>query len=389
MRPSPTRLAIVLSGGGARAAYQAGVLRFLATRFPEFSPDVLTGVSAGAVNAAYLASRTGTFRQKADDLADLWTDLRIDQVFRVDVPCLALNVARWGLRLLSGGSRSAPPARSLVDTQPLRRLLNSVLGAENGTLSGIGRNRRSPQSGRAYSLQLLDRPVAHLGAGLQWERAHRRSVNTRLTVEHVMASSALPLFFPAVQVDGLWCGDGGIRLTAPLSPAVHLGAERILAISSHYARSREEANRPAIDGYPPAAQVAGVLLDAIFLDLLDADALRLERINQLVDVLPDGKRGSMRHDDLLVLQPSRDLGRLVNEYETELPRAFRFLMRGLGTRETRSNGLLSLVMFQSDYLRRLIELGEADAWARADEIGRFLQPETLMPSRLEVALDRS
>jgi len=139
-------------------------------------------------------------------------------------------------------------------------------------------------------------------------------------VEHVMASAALPLFFPAIQLDHGWYGDGGVRLTAPLSPAVHLGADRILAISTRYGRTREEADRPAVDGYPPPAQVAGVLLNAIFLDLFDGDALRLQRINDLVDRLPEDQRAGMRHVDLLVLRPSLDLGRLASEYEADMPR---------------------------------------------------------------------
>jgi NTE family protein len=187
-----------------------------------------------------------------------------------------------------------------------------------------------------------------------------------------MASASLPFFFPAVNVDGAWYGDGGIRLTAPLSPAVHLGARHIIAVSTRYGRSREEADRPAVTGYPPPAQVAGVLYNAIFLDQLDADALQLEMINGLLAKLPKAERNGMRHIDLLLLRPSIDLGRLANEYEPELPHAFRFLTRGLGTRETRSNDMLSLVMFQGDYVRRLIALGEADAAARLPEIRRFL-----------------
>jgi NTE family protein len=196
-----------------------------------------------------------------------------------------------------------------------------------------------------------------------------------LRVEHVLASSALPFFFPAVEVNGRWHGDGGIRLTAPLSPAVHLGARRIIAVSTRYARSREEADRPTISGYPPPAQVAGVLYNAIFLDQLDGDALQMRQINQLIARLPEAERDGLRHIDLLLLRPSVDLGPLANEYEPELPRAFRFLTRGLGTRETRSNDMLSLVMFQGDYVRRLIALGEADAAARMPVIGRFLAGE--------------
>ena len=209
--------------------------------------------------------------------------------------------------------------------------------------------------------------------GIQtWERPQRKSATCPLRVDHVMASCALPFFFPAIEVDGAWYGDGGIRLTAPLSPAVHLGARRIIAVSTRYARSREEADRPAVAGYPPPAQVGGVLYNAIFLDQLDGDALQMQQINSLVAQLPAAQRGGLRHIDLLMLRPSLDLGRLANEYEPELPHAFRFLTRGFGTRETRSNDLLSLVMFQSDYVKRLIELGEADAAARISYIRRFL-----------------
>jgi NTE family protein len=153
---------------------------------------------------------------------------------------------------------------------------------------------------------------------------------------------------------------------------VHLGARRIIAVSTRYARTRVEADRPSVSGYPPPAQVAGVLYNAIFLDQLDADALQLQLLNTLVDRLSPGQRNGLRHIDLLMLRPSVDLGRLANDYEPELPRAFRFMTRGLGTRETRSNDMLSLVMFQGDYVRRLVDLGEADASARIDEFRRFL-----------------
>jgi NTE family protein len=169
-----------------------------------------------------------------------------------------------------------------------------------------------------------------------------------------------------------------MRLTAPLSPAIHLGADKIIAISTRYARSRAEADKPAVDGYPPPAQILGMLLNAIFLDLFDADALTMDRVNRMIADLPADKRRGMRAVKLLVLRPSRDLGQLANEYEAELPGTFRFLTRGLGTRETRSNDMLSLVMFQPDYLARLIELGEKDAEARRTEIAAFLSSEPPM-----------
>jgi NTE family protein len=189
-----------------------------------------------------------------------------------------------------------------------------------------------------------------------------------------MASAALPFFFPAIQVDDQWYGDGGIRLTQPLSPAIHLGARRIIAVTTRYPKTRAEADSPSIVAYPPPAQVAGVLFNAIFLDQLDSDAAQLRQINALIEAHPEEKRQGLRPIDLLVLRPSQDLGRLANAYEADLPKAFRFFTRGLGTKETRANDMLSLVMFQTDYVKRLIELGEHDALAKRADIEAFLRP---------------
>ncbi len=374
-------LALVLTGGGARAAYQVGFLRHLASRYPDLSPGILTGVSAGGMIAAHLSARRGRFKDSVDQLVDLWLGLRMDNVFRVDPRELTMRMTRWGLRLVSGGAPGAPAARSLVDTTPLRETVNRALTpAEDGSIPGIA---ASLEAGRLCAISLTassyttGQSVTWVqgveGCGVRtWERPQRKGVETALRVEHVMASAALPLFFPAVEVDGAWYGDGGIRLTAPLSPAVHLGARRIMAVSTRYARSREEADGAGPAGYPPPAQIVGVLLNAIFLDLFDTDALRLGQINALLDRLPREARQDLRHIDLYILRPSQDLGLVANNYEADLPRTFRFLTRGLGSRETRSNDMLSLLMFHPEYIGRLIELGEKDAQARADAIDRFL-----------------
>ena len=165
-----------------------------------------------------------------------------------------------------------------------------------------------------------------------------------------------------------------MRLSQPLSPAIHLGANRIIAVTTRYAKSREEADRPSITGYPPPAQVAGALFNSVFLDQLDADAMQLRQINALIESHPEEKRLGLRPIELLVVRPSQDLGRLANAYEADLPKAFRFFTRGLGTRDTRSNDMLSLVMFQTDYVKRLIELGESDALAKRADIENFLRP---------------
>jgi NTE family protein len=373
-RPQPD-LALVLSGGGARAAYQVGLLRAIAKRFPDLDPPVLTGVSAGAINAVWLAAHAERFADKVEALAQLWSGLTVDSVLRVGSLPLARNVAFTGLRLISGGLLRAPRSSAFVDTSPLRELLVRTMAAPDGSLSGIAQNIERGRlcavavTASCYttgqSITWVEGPCSQ-----SWQRPRRRSVETRIALDHVMASAALPVLFPAVQIEGLWYGDGGIRLTAPLSPAIHLGAQRVLAISTRSGPGRE--GEVAEAPYPPPAQIAGALMDAIFLDQFDADASALERINRLILALPPVRRSGLRPVELLVLRPSRDLGRLANACEPRLPATFRFLTRGLGTKQAPSKDFLSLIMFQEDYLGRLLELGASDGEARMDEIAAFL-----------------
>ncbi|GMR12246.1 MAG: patatin-like phospholipase family protein [Gemmatimonadota bacterium] len=373
-------LGLVIGGGGARAAYQVGTLRYIARRFPDLRIPIITGVSAGAINAALLASHHGSFEQAVDELVSLWQNLRVEDVFRVDTPSLAWSGARWVFQLLSGGAGRRVRVKGLMDTCPLRDYLAEAMHAVDGELTGVQYNLAK---GRLQAVALSTSSYTTgqsmtwiQGCDLQeWERPQRRSRKTVLTVEHVMASSALPLFFPAVKIDDAWYGDGGIRLAAPLSPALHLGAERILAISTRYDRDQREADRPSVLGYPPPAQVMGSIMNSVFLDLLDQDALRLERLNRLLERLPEEERQDLRTIKLLILRPSVDLGRLANEFEPQLPRTFRFLMRGLGTKQTESPDFLSLLLFQPDYLNRLIKIGEADAEAQSEKIDAFILDE--------------
>ena len=365
-----------MSGGGARAAYQIGVLRALARRWPAFQPQIVTGVSAGAINAASLAGYPGPFAEAVERLGRLWSELTTEQVFRTDSPSLVRIGVRWAKRLLSGGE-AGHEAQGLVDTTPLQQLLTRHLDPSGGGIRGIEANIRAGRLdafGITATNYATGRSVTWVQARGErsWDRPQRRSIHTRVGVEHVMASAALPLIFPAVRVGASWYGDGGIRLTAPLSPALHLGADRILAVSTRYARTAVEAEEPAVTGYPPPAQILGVLMNAIFLDLLDQDAATLRRISELTEELESHERDGLRPVRLLVIRPSQDLGRLAGDYEPELPPTFRFLMRGLGTRETRSPDWLSMLLFEPDYVRHLIEIGERDAEAQIDEIGALL-----------------
>jgi len=378
------RLALVLGGGGARAAYQVGVMRHIASRHPDLAPGILTGVSAGGLIAMHLAKREANFAASVASLTDIWLNLHIDKVFKVGPLGLSSRVTRWGAKLLGGGGPT-PRVRSLVDTAPLRRLLEETMQPDaDGSVPGIARNLKEGRlnavalTASSYTTgQSVTWVESREGCGvMDWEGPRRHSESGCLRVDHVMASSALPLFFPAVKVEDEWYGDGGIRLTAPFSPAIHLGARRLFAVHTRFPRSRAQAARPAVEAYPPPAQVAGVLLNAIFLDHLDADALRLQQLNRLLAKLPPDEREGLEHIDLFIMRPSRDLGRLANEFEADLPRPFRFLVRGLGSRETRSNDMLSLLMFQPDYIARLVALGEEDAESRSAEIDAFLSVDT-------------
>ncbi|MEM7588146.1 MAG: patatin-like phospholipase family protein [Acidobacteriota bacterium] len=364
-------LAIVLTGGGARGAYQVGVLRGIARHLPELRFPIITGTSAGAINAIYLAAHPGSPREAAEDLCQVWSKLEFSDVFRVDSWALARSTMGWFSRLgLGAGSASSTPG--LLDTEPLRQMMRRELGTQN-EIPGIERNIAAGWLD-AVALMTVKYATGQTLSWVQgrdivtWERPARRSLETELTVEHVMASAALPFMFPAVELEGEWFGDGGIRMAAPLSPALHLGATRILAVSNQYPRSQKEADRPTSKGYPGPAKIAGNLLNAIFLDVLDQDVQRLQRLNRLLRKLPPEEREGMRPVDILVMRPSEDLGRLSAQYEPRLPKGFRFLTRNLGTRETDSPDSLSLLMFQGDYMQHLIEVGERDAENQIDAI---------------------
>ena len=379
-------LAFVMTGGGARAAYQVGVLRYIASTHPDLGPVMLVGASAGAINAAEIASTPGTFADAVARSIEIWRRLRIEDVFRVDAVSLVSKPLGWtlgrALRAPLGRAPRAGRAESILDTTPLRNLLFGTLNASpDGTLRAID---RQIEVGTIHAVALTASRY-ETGRSVTWvqdadgcrvmtrERPRGTTATGPLTVDHVMASAALPVVFPPVSIGGAWYGDGTVRLTAPLSPAIHVGARRIIAISTDYDRYGDDRRVVAADPDAPP-DVAGMLLEAIFLDTLDADARNLRRINALVHALPAYARGGLRHIDLLVLRPSRDLGDLARGFEPALPRTLRVLLRTIGGRGANLSDSLSLLMFQPEYVARLIELGEADARAHAREIETVVRP---------------
>lgn len=370
----PCTPALVLSGGGARGAYQVGVLRQIARQHPELRFPVITGVSAGAINATFIASHAGELTDATDELTELWSELSTSRVMRSDIPSLLSNALRIAGNVVSGGSRIAPPVRGLVDTAPLRRILTSVIDSRTiqakidaGRLEALAVSATSYRTGDSVTF-VQGRPELEM-----WSRFRRHARAERVTVDHVMASAAIPLFFPGCEVDGEYFGDGSLRQTYPLSPAIHLGADRVLAISSRFANVSQTGE--AEDAYPTAARVLGLMLNSIFLDHLDADAERLERVNQLLQRVDPKHRWLVpeREVDLLVIRPSLDMARIAAGYERQMPRTLRYLIRGLGTRRGSGADLLSYLLFEPQFLSELIELGERDAKLNRVRISRFVE----------------
>jgi NTE family protein len=371
-------LALALSGGGARSAYQVGLLCALANHLPEVRFPLITGVSAGAINAAFLAAHAGSPAEAAGELSQLWARLTIEEIFRIDVPFLARNLGRWATHLVAGGSSLAPEVRGLLDTRPLYATIRRASASIDGEIIGIARNLAAGRL-QAVALSALNYTTGQTVTWIQGEPLpgdHPGTVNAvpaRLGVRHVMASSALPLVFPAVRLGDAWYGDGGVRLLAPLAPALHLGARRILAISPQFRRNAPTTASALPGGYPPPAQILSHMLNTVFLDVLEQDVDRLEQVSRLLRKIPEDQWGGQRPVRILVLRPSVDLGALAAEHELRLPAAFRYLVRSLGTRETSSTDFLSYLLFEPEYLTRLIEIGERDAEARLPEIRRLLE----------------
>jgi len=373
------RLALTLLGGGARGAYQAGVLERLSQALPELRFGIITGVSAGAINAVYLANSSASFPGAARSLQALWAGLSMEKVVRAATVEMLSNVARWGAQLLSGGIQPLTQAQGLLDTAPLRSLLRQALDAPDGSLTGVERNlaqgrldalaitTTSYETGQAITF--AQQPA---GQSVGWRRPQRLGRNGRISVEHVLASAAIPLLFPAIQIDGSWHGDGSVRDTAPLSPALHLGAERILVISTVRGALGQGEPTATLSAYPSLARIVGVTLNSILYGHMESDAAQLRRFTELARTCPAARASGLRPVDVFVLRPSLDLGEIAAELERELPRAIRYLTRGLGTREPNSADLLSALLFEAKYTCRLIECGQQDAEQQLPALVQFL-----------------
>lgn len=372
---------LVLTGGGARAAYQVGAVRALAEILgPGPSPfDVLAGISAGAINAVALGCGAEDFRRAASRLKDTWAGLTPDRIYKTGAVKLAHIGSRWIRALSAGGLLGKQDINYLLDPAPLRTLLEKALP--------IGRMRRHLRAGRLHGVG-LSATSYHTGAGVTfyegspeiepWLRSTRIGVRARLTLEHVMASSAIPVFFPPVKIDRTFYGDGCVRMNYPMSPAIHMGAERIVAISVRYLRDPSETARDeatAREDVLPVSEIAGVLLNAVFLDSLDSDLERLVRINRTLSLIPRDRLAKVDVDlrpiPALVLRPSQDLGKLAADEYHRFPAMLRYLLKGIGATGHAGEDLLSYLAFEPIYVQRVMDLGYQDTIARREEIADF------------------
>lgn len=373
------KAALVLSGGGARAAYQVGVLaavRELWGNRPGNPFPILCGTSAGAINAVALAVFHRDFSAGVRKIAWIWRHFHVHQVYRADLRALVSTGLRFGSALLFGWLVRQTP-RSLLDNTPLAELLLRTLdlkaiaqGIESGQIHAVSVTASGYASGESLSFYQAAPSVQ------PWRRAQRIGVPMELNIRHLMASSAIPFVFPAIKINREYFGDGSMRQLAPISPAIHLGADRILVIGSG---RRAEEGRQRSESYPPLAQIAGHALSSIFLDGLAVDLERLERINATLGALTPAQRAAagipLRPIETLVISPSQRLDAIAGRHRGSLPRSLRTVLRGIGAMRREGSTLLSYILFEPGYTRALTELGYRDAMARRAELVHFLRVE--------------
>lgn len=371
------KIGLILSGGGARAAYQVGVLKAIHKILPKNSAnpyDIIAGTSAGAINSVALASYAENYRIGMRHLERIWTGFSPEQIYRTDFWGITQSLLRL-LRTTIIGRKYKHDKVSLLDNTPLRNLLSQVIhfdniqkAIDNGALHAISVTGSGLESGESVSFF-----QGHYSI-LNWQRHRRIGYRSRVGVDHLLASSAIPMIFPAIQINKEYYADGAVRQLAPISPALHLGAEKVLVIGvSGIAHKRKDTIQ--VTGYPTPAKILGHMLNAAFLDSMETDVERLQRINRTVNMIPENLRKKHGMDlkpiELLEINPSASLDEIAGRHAHELPRALRFFIGGSGNSSRNGSGILSYLLFSSGFCKDLIALGYKDGLARREEIEEF------------------
>ena len=371
---------LILSGGGARAAYQVGVLKAVHHLLPRghVNPfQVISGTSAGAINGIALASYAEDYRRGIRHLERIWSHFSCDQVYRTDLAGMSGSLLRFSRALLIGRQFRQDPV-SLLDNRPLAELLHEVIhfaaiqkAIDNKALHAVAVSCSGLESGESVSFFEGHPDIP------DWDRRRRLGRRSRLTLEHLMASSAIPMVFPAVFLGDQYYADGAVRQLAPISPALHMGAQKIMVIGVGATAINKPDPCRVDKTYPSAAKLMGHMLNAAFLDSMESDVERLLRINRTLRNIPLAVRQhtgmELKPIRLLEISPSRSLDSVAGEHADEMPRALKYVLRGSGNISTQGSGLLSYLLFSEGYCRQLIQLGFDDAMAKAADIRDFFR----------------
>jgi len=377
MNDGRPKLGLIMTGGGARAAYQVGVLRALTELLPAEVNNpfpIICGTSAGAINAAVLAMNAGDFRRGVRRLMAVWKNFRVHHVYRADPWGAISNSARWIYTVLTGGAFDQRPI-SLLDNAPLAVLLGRQLefpaiqrAIDAGHLAAFSVTCSGYTSGQSVTF------FQGVSSLQPWQRARRIGVPMPITLDHLLASSALPFIFPPVHINREYFGDGSMRQIAPVSPALHLGADRLLVVG--VGRQQQQPERVRAETHPSLAQIAGHALNSIFLDSLEVDLERLQRINRTIEMVPqetlERSNYPLHQVEFRVITPSEELERIAVTHAGELPLTIRALLHMVGAMRRSGANLLSYLLFERSYCRALIRLGYQDTIARKDELTAFL-----------------